>query len=154
VAFDGGCLCGAVRYRIDRKFLNAINCYCSMCQRAHGGAYSTHVIVKPEQLEWLHGRSEMRTFESSTEAYREFCSHCGAQLLVHGQSGDGTLGIPAGTLDNGPALTLLGHMFVIDRVQWCAITDHLPQYADWPPGFEQSNQTPDYGEIHQKEHSG
>ena len=132
--FTGGCLCGRVRYELQRKFLNAMHCHCSMCQRAHGGAYSTHLVFRADQLNWLSGRETLTAYESSQDAFREFCPQCGSQMLIHGQTGDGTLAIPAGTLDGDPALTLRGHMFVADRLAWADSDDSLPEYQGWPPG--------------------
>lgn len=131
--FTGGCLCGEVRYAIHRKFLNAIHCHCSMCQRVHGGAYSTHLVFRPDQLTWLSGHEQLTAFESSENAFREFCRTCGSQMLIYGQTGDGTLSIPAGTLDGDPPITLLGHMFVDDRLAWAQPDPALPEHKGWPP---------------------
>ncbi len=133
MAFNGSCLCGDIHYQIERRFLNAMHCYCRMCRKAHGTALSTHLIVKPDQLHWIKGRPV--AYESSPEAFREFCPRCGTHMLVHGQSGDGTLAIPAGTLDDDAELTILGHMFTADLVGWHQISDKLPQHQEWPPGF-------------------
>ncbi len=133
--YSGGCLCGEMLYEIDRKHLNAMNCYCDMCRKAHGTAFSTHVVVRPDQLRWTREQSELTPYESSPGAYREFCSGCGTHLLVHGQSGDDTLAIPAGTLDGDPPLTIIGHMYTRELVSWYTIDDDLPQYDEWPPGF-------------------
>ena len=134
MAFAGGCLCGTVRYQIERKFLNAVHCYCDMCRKAHGTALSTHAVMRPDQLIWHSGESSLQSYESSPNAYRKFCPHCGTHILVHGQTGDGTLAIPAGTLDGDPVLTITGHMFVEERVGWYKIRDDLPQHRGWPPG--------------------
>ncbi len=134
MTFSGGCLCGEYRYEIHRKHLNAMHCYCDMCRKAHGTAFSTHLIVRPDQLSW-DSKEALKPYESSPGAFREFCSVCGTHLLVHGQSGDGTLAIPAGTLDGKPPVTVLGHMFTRELVPWHTITDELPQYDGWPPGY-------------------
>ncbi len=131
----GGCLCGQVRYQVQRKHLNAMHCHCQMCRKAHGTAFSTHVITRPEQLLWRGGSAALVPYESSREAFREFCSACGTHILVHGQSGDDTLAIPAGTLDGDPPITILGHMFVEERVGWFVIADALPQHPRWPAGY-------------------
>ena len=136
--FRGGCLCGKLRYEINRKHLNAMHCYCGMCRKAHGGAFSTHVVLRPDQLRWLSDTSELQTYESSPQAYRKFCTNCGTHLLVHGQSGDGSYAIPAGTLDGDPTLNIIGHMYTSELVSWYQIDDDLPQYECWPPGFEPS----------------
>lgn len=135
MSFDGGCLCGAVRYRINRTHLNAMHCHCSMCQRVHGGAYSTHVVMRPDQLEWLAGRDQLIAYESSTNAYREFCPTCGSQILIHGQTDDGALSVPAGSLDGDPPLTQLGHIFAADALHWARPPDNLPRHLSWPPDF-------------------
>ncbi len=135
MAFSGGCLCGGVRYEILRKHLNAMHCYCAMCRKAHGTAFSTHAMARPEQVVWTRGRAALIPYESSPGAFREFCGRCGTHMLVHGQSGEDTLAIPAGTLDGAPELTILGHMFTRDLVPWHRIDDDLPQHEAWPPGF-------------------
>ena len=135
MAFTGGCLCGKVRYELDRKFLNAIHCHCSMCQRAHGGAYSTHLAFRADQLNWLTGRELLVAYESSKGAYREFCSACGSHILIHGQTGDDSLSIPAGTLDGDPPITDLGQIFVDDRLHWATPDPAAPQHPGWPPGI-------------------
>lgn len=131
----GGCLCGAVRYEITSKYLNAMNCYCGMCRKVHGGAYSTHLIVRPERLRWIEGRDRLVPYKSSAEGVREFCPPCGTHILVHGQTGDGMLAVPAGTIDGRPEITLRGHIFTDDLVPWHCIADDLPQHAKWPPGY-------------------
>ena len=133
--YTGGCLCGAVRYRVNRKHLNAMHCHCSMCQRVHGGAYSTHLVMRPDQIDWQQGLEQLVGYESSPSAFRKFCRTCGSQMLIHGQTGDATQSIPAGTLDGDPPLTLLGHMFVADALTWAEPDDDLPRHAGWPPGY-------------------
>ena len=135
MSFRGSCLCGRFRYEIDRRHLNAMHCYCGMCRKAHGTAFSTHVVMRPDQLAWTDSPAAPRAYESSPGAYREFCPSCGTHLRVHGQSGDGTIAVPAGTLDGDPPLTVLGHMFTGERVSWYRISDDLPQHEGWPPGF-------------------
>jgi hypothetical protein len=134
MSYPGGCLCGAVRYEIARSHINAVHCYCQMCRKAHGTAFSTHAIVRPEQIEWLE-RGHLVPYESSKGAYREHCATCGSHLLVHGQSGDDTLAVPVGTLDGDPPVTILSHIFTAERVSWFQISDDLPQHEGWPPGY-------------------
>lgn len=138
MSFKGGCLCGNIRYTIKRQHLNAMHCYCSMCRKAHGTAFSTHVVCRPDQIVWHTSGDLRKAYESSPHAYREFCPRCGTHLLVYGQTGDTSLAIPAGTLDGDPPLTILGHMYTSEMVSWYKIADGLPQHAQWPPGFGRS----------------
>lgn len=135
VPFTGSCLCGSIKFEIHRKYLNAIHCYCGMCRKAHGTAFSTHSLAAPSQVQWTEGKSLLTSYESSPGAYREFCPVCGTHILVHGQSGDDSLAFPAGTINGNPSLTILGHMYTEDLVSWYVISDNLPQHRQWPPGF-------------------
>lgn len=135
MGFQGGCLCGSIRYEIDRRYLNAMHCYCSMCRKAHGTAFSTHVTARPDQVAFSPSQEALRSYRSSATGFRKFCPDCGSHLLVHGQTGDETLAIPAGTLDGNPPLTILGHIFVADCVSWYTIVDELPRHERWPPGL-------------------
>lgn len=135
---EGGCLCGAVSYRITRSHLSAVHCYCDMCRKAHGGAFSTHAPMRREQFELLSG--ELVSYASSAEGIREFCPRCGSHILVHGQTKDGSVAVPVGTLDGDPELTVTGHIFVREKVSWYVIADELPQYPGWPPGIAFTHQ--------------
>ena len=59
MAFEGGCLCGSIRYAIDRRHLNALHCYCSMCRKAHGAAFATFVTIPKAQFHWISGEDDL-----------------------------------------------------------------------------------------------
>ena len=129
---EGGCLCGRVRFGIDRRHLKAVNCYCGMCRKAHGGAFSTHIPMRREKFHLQAGQLE--EFASSDRGRREFCGNCGTHILVHGQVDDGSVAVPAGALDGDPEMSVTAHIFVRDKVGWYSIGDDLPQFEGWPPG--------------------
>ena len=109
MAFDGRCVFGQVHYRLIRRFLNAAHCYCSICRRAHGTGFSTHVVFRPDQLRFPTGT--LIDYESSPSAVRSFYPRRSKRTLIPSQSGGRDFAIPAGTLDG------------------------LPQHQGWPPGF-------------------
>lgn len=109
MAFEGRCVFGQIHYRLTRRILNAAHCYCSICRRAHGTGFSTHVASRPDQLRFPTGT--LIDYESSPSAVRSFFPHCSRRTLIPGQSGGRDFAIPAGTLDG------------------------LPQHQGWPPGF-------------------
>lgn len=141
MAFKGSCLCGAVNFEVSRSHLSAVNCYCGMCRRAHGGPFSIHVAMRREQFRLLSGT--LQTFESSDQGRREFCPGCGAHVLVHGQTGDDSVAVPAGLFDGDTPIQVTSHIFVKDKVPWFEISDELPQYAGWPPGVTATYQDVD-----------
>jgi len=138
----GRCLCGGVRFEIERSRLSAMHCHCIMCQRAHGTAYSTHVVAKAGQVRWIAGRELLATYQSSEVGTRQFCSRCGAQIVAADQAGPGLWGIPVGLLEDDPKLRLLGHMYVANKRHWVALDDALPRYGAWPPGSGPAQSSP------------
>jgi len=122
---EGGCLCGAVRYRVKGPLRGVVNCHCSMCQRLHGSfgphskASKTNITVtRSDELSW---------YKTSEVARRGFCSFCGSGLFWEPFEQDAT-GIIAGTLDGPTTLKTIGHIFVEEKPDFYEITDDLPQF--------------------------
>ena len=77
-AVEGGCLCGAVRYRLARHGDDVAHCHCRICRRASGAAFVTWATVARDDLE-VRGR--VRWFRSSRMALRGSCPVCGSHLF-------------------------------------------------------------------------
>ena len=131
MSFTGECLCGEVSFEVTRSHLTAVHCYCEMCRRVHGGAFSTHVPMRRDQFNLRTGSLEI--LKSSAEGRREFCPECGTHVLVHGQTADSSVAVPAGLLEPGTPIEATAHIFVQDKVAWHQIRDELPQFDRWPP---------------------
>ena len=58
--YEGGCLCGAIRYRTVGPSLFATQCCCRDCQRATGTGHTTIVGVLKSQLT-VHGTPRVYT---------------------------------------------------------------------------------------------
>ena len=43
--FEGGCLCGAVRYRSEADPVLTAHCHCEDCRRTSGTGHGTHVVI-------------------------------------------------------------------------------------------------------------
>ena len=46
---NGGCECGAVRYRVADEFLYASNCHCSRCRAATGSAFKPFAGIERDK---------------------------------------------------------------------------------------------------------
>ncbi len=122
---EGGCLCGAVRYRVHAPLRRIVACHCRQCRRWHGhvGAYTA---VAREALE-LTADSGLAWYRSSAIAMRGFCRVCGASLFWQGE-GRGHVSIAAGSLDDSSGLRLTEHIFVADKAAYYDLADGLPQH--------------------------
>jgi hypothetical protein len=123
---SGGCLCGAVRYRVTGPLRGVVNCHCGRCRRTHGhvGAYteaasSDLVLLEDRGLAWYvaDGRE------------RGFCRECGASLFWRRHHGAST-SIAAGTLDEPTGLRTIAHIYVDSKGDYYEIADRLPRYRE------------------------
>jgi hypothetical protein len=74
--FEGGCHCGAIRFRVRADLSTAELCNCSICTMK---GY-IHLVVPPEDFELLSGRDALTTYTFNTRtAQHHFCSTCGVQ---------------------------------------------------------------------------
>lgn len=104
---DGGCLCGAVRYRARGPLRAVVVCHCGQCRRSHGGP-APYTAVPPDGLTILRADG-LAWYRSSAAAERGFCRTRGASLLWRPSDGS-RIAIAAGSLDQAPDLPLAGHV--------------------------------------------
>ena len=120
----GGCLCGAVRFRLDPPLRDVVLCHCSMCRRMHGhvGAYTNVARVG------LHFDSErgLRWYRSSPVARRGFCGECGSTLFYE-RDGSDRIAVAAGALDPPTGLKTTLQIHVADAGDYYAVDPALPQ---------------------------
>jgi hypothetical protein len=123
---EGGCLCGAVRFRAEGKPTNVNHCHCRMCQRAGGAPVVTWATFPLKQFKWTKGAPTIR--RSSDIAVRGFCSACGTALLWQGDAHPDLIDITAGALDKPEAIAPNEHLWTESAVPWLHIHDDLPRH--------------------------
>ncbi|MGH6886769.1 MAG: GFA family protein [Geminicoccales bacterium] len=121
----GGCLCGAVRYRVHGPLRGIHVCHCGQCRRVHGylGAYTSAARTDVD----LEGADALRWFATSARGRRGFCGTCGSSLFFE-PAGEDRLAIVAGSLDQPSGLEVLGHEHVADQADYVRIDDDLPAF--------------------------
>ena len=138
---EGGCACGAVRYRLTSEpfFVNC--CHCLNCQRQTGGAFVINLLAEADRAQALTGRPEPvdapRDDGTTQRIYR--CPSC--QIAVFSEYGWPELRfVRAGTLDDPSAVTPDAHIFTRTKVPWVMLPADTPAfdvYYDsrslWPP---------------------
>jgi hypothetical protein len=73
-SYEGGCHCGAVRYRVRADLERITVCNCSMCTRKG----SLNLVVEPADFTLLKGEADLTTYQFGTRtAKHTFCCHCG-----------------------------------------------------------------------------
>jgi hypothetical protein len=130
----GSCLCGGAQYEIDGEVKLMANCHCSMCRKHHGAAFATFVSVNTSDFRWVKGEDLLVRYPSSPGHTRGFCRVCGSSL-PDPDPGAADFFLPASTLDDDPGVRPAAHIFVASKAAWFEISDDLPQFDEYPPGF-------------------
>ena len=127
----GSCLCGAVRFEIDRASGPFELCHCSRCRKSSGSAYMAGIGVRSAEFRWVQGKEHITVIELPVRevppAYRRaFCRFCGSPTPAPEALGSWR-GIPVGLLDDDPGIRPDRHIFVECRAPWTPRGDGLPE---------------------------
>lgn len=119
---EGGCLCGAVRFRLDRGgVVGSSHCHCRDCQRATGSAFATFCFVPDAAFDLQQGkpRSFTVTGTSGGEVTRSFCGDCGSQLYSVVAAMPGFFFVKAGALDDASWMVPSADYWGSSAQPWC-----------------------------------
>lgn len=111
---EGGCLCGAVRYRVHGEPFWAGACHCTLCQKQTGSAFGISVYFRHDQVELLEGpRREYRLHsdEDGRWMITEFCETCGTTLTWTSEMLPDHRGFAGGTFDDINSFEIDTHMW-------------------------------------------
>ncbi|HEV7304931.1 GFA family protein [Ensifer sp.] len=123
---NGGCLCGAVRFKAHGELRELIYCHCSQC-RKQTGLYYAATNVRNDGLE-VEGQENITWYRASDSAGRGFCRTCGSALFWKADGQDHT-SIMAGAFEKPTDLKSGYHIFCADQGDFYEINDDLPKFA-------------------------
>ncbi|MEX2520094.1 MAG: GFA family protein [Paracoccaceae bacterium] len=124
---EGGCLCGALRYRIHGAPRVVSNCHCGMCRRVSGAPFVTWATVRRNTVELTGTPSWLRSSDSGA---RGFCPGCGGHVVARSDHYERYFDIPAGTLDDPAAAPPERHVFANYKLGWLRLGDDLPAHGE------------------------
>ena len=118
---EGGCVCGAVRYRVRNKPVRTGACHCTFCQRRTGSAFGIGAYFRDEDVEILRGALktyEHRSDESKRWLKMQFCPNCGTTVTWTVELLPGARAIGVGTLDDPKWLKVERHTWMRSAHPW------------------------------------
>jgi len=111
---EGGCLCGALRFRAEGAPLRVGICHCTMCRRNTGSAYGATAVF-PRDKVTIAGESSC--YESSPQSRRCFCPKCGSPVYsTWGKLGEIDLNI--GAFDDPAPLPPTYELWTSECLAW------------------------------------
>jgi len=124
--FNGGCRCGAIRYRVSGPPVMVEYCHCDSCRRSSGSAVTVLAGFPRDGFEILNGLPTY--YESTPVVKRSFCGICGSPLFYENQEYPDEVYISLGSFDQPEQLPPDRHVWVSERITWHRIGDDLSQY--------------------------
>ena len=131
----GGCLCGAIRYRITGPLGALVYCHCAQCRKAQGVGFAANLPLALGDFEIDRGNKILTAYRSSPNKTRFFCPNCGSAIYSY-LDGATTVRIRAGTLDKGADIVPSAHIYWGSRAPWLTIADGLTQHIKREPNRE------------------
>jgi hypothetical protein len=137
---DGGCACGAIRYRLGSDPLFTHCCHCLNCQRQTGSAFVINLLIEADRVELLAGVPQPvdvpREDGPSQRIFR--CPTC--QVAVFSEYGRPEVRfVRGGTLDDPSGVAPDVHIYTRSKVGWIVLPDSVPAFevyydteALWP----------------------
>lgn len=123
---EGGCLCGAIRYRSAAEPVRGVICHCSMC-RKHSGAPALAFVHFPiASFAWLS--VEPTWYRSSPHADRGFCPTCGSTVAMREDVLSDRVQVCVGSLDEPHSVKIDDHVWTREQLSWSEVKDDLPRF--------------------------
>jgi hypothetical protein len=125
----GGCLCSALRYRIDAPPLQTYTCHCTDCQRLTSSAFSMAITVREDAFRLTAGEPRLvqKTADSGRIVTRWLCPECAAWICSSPLPGvmpaDAVWRVRAGTLDDTAWLRPTMHFWTRSKQPWVRLPE-------------------------------
>jgi hypothetical protein len=143
---EGGCACGAIRYRLTARPMFVHCCHCRDCQRQTGSAFVINALIEAERIEATGPAPKIEPMPIAVPTdsglpHRIFrCPRCETALWSEYGGLEKLRFVRAGTLDDPSAVTPDVHIYTRSKLPWVALPpdalafDAYYKSKDvWPP---------------------
>ena len=128
VSLEGGCSCGAVRYRLTSAPMFVHCCHCLDCQRQTGSAFVINALIETDRIEQLSGEPEAVSMPTDSgrphDIYR--CPKCRIAVWSDYGRRRAIRFLRVGTLEKPSALSPDVHIFTRSKLPWLRLPEGVP----------------------------
>lgn len=133
--YEGGCLCGAIRYRLTADPLTFYVCHCTDCQKQTSTSFNLSMPVARESFELLRG--EPGSYSVPLPGGRlwngRYCTACITRVWSEPPKFPQVINLRPGTLDGVVHFRPVGHIWTRSAQPWVAIPSDTLSYEGQPP---------------------
>ena len=131
---QGGCYCGALRYRAEGDPAMKGQCFCRECQYITGGDSALLLGMPEAGFSYTKGAAkDFRRPDLESPVTRQFCAECGTHVASFAPGLPGVAMIKVGSLDDpsvfeGPQMAI----FTCDSQPFHQLPSHIPTFERLP----------------------
>jgi hypothetical protein len=127
-AREGGCSCGAVRYRLTAEPLIVHCCHCLNCQRQTGSAFVINLLLESGRLEVSGDVRPVDVPREDSRPQRIFrCPEC--EVAVFSEYGSPAVKfVRGGALDDPTSIEPDVHIYTRSKLPWVTLPEGVPAF--------------------------
>lgn len=128
--FEGGCSCGAVRYRLTSRPMFTNCCHCLDCQKQTGGAFAINAMIETARIEMLAGEPAVIEMPSPSGRGHEIhrCPKCEVALWSNYGRRTWMRFVRVATLDAPHVIKPDAHIFTRSKAPWVTLPEDTPAF--------------------------
>ncbi|MDH3317478.1 MAG: GFA family protein [Gammaproteobacteria bacterium] len=133
-SMEGGCTCGALRYRISSRPMFVHCCHCRWCQRESGAAFALNAIIEADRVTLLSGSPEVVNTPSESGKGQRIIRCPGCRIALwsnYAGAGDAIRFIRVGTLDEPDRLPPDIHIYTASKQPWVVLPPDTPAFEEY-----------------------
>ncbi|WP_333605099.1 GFA family protein [Novosphingobium sp.] len=128
---EGGCGCGALRYRVRGEPIFVNNCHCTQCQHQTGSTSVVNAFYESDRIEIVSGTLSEHEVKAGSGGPHAICrcGQCGTAVLsYYPRLGRLGAGLRVGTLDDPSWVRPDAVIFVSEKMPWVALPEGIPAF--------------------------
>jgi hypothetical protein len=130
---EGGCACGAVRYRLNAAPMFVNCCHCLDCQRQTGSAFVLNALIEAGEVQLLSGEPKPSRMPTDSGKPHDIvrCTRCGTALWSEYGGRPQIRFMRVGTLDDPSQLRPDAHIFTRSKQPWLTLPADVPAFEGY-----------------------
>ncbi len=122
--FDGGCSCGAVRYRLTSRPMITHCCHCLDCQKQTGGAFAINALIETARVELTGDLQKVEMPSPSGRGHDVYrCPRCAVAIWSDYGRRPYLRFVRLATLDRPHDIAPDVHIFTKSKVPWVRLPE-------------------------------
>lgn len=135
---SGSCLCGKVKFLINKDIHTMYHCHCSLCRKQSGTGANSATLVSETLFEWVSGINFIGTFKKDSGFTSCFCISCGSPV-PNNVGNSPFIWIPLGLLNEMPVIKRRLGFCLNSKSNWAPIVQVDKEYSELPSWSELEN---------------